>query len=145
MTRLLQFGLAFAVVLLVGCASETRAGVVGSADAGSSQDSSTIPTHSGDGLTSDTAEIVGELAGRGEGGVGCLWLEGPDGQQAILWPAGYSATFSPVQLIGPEGSVVAQEGQNLRASGGYGPAVDMAECRLGQGQIARIDRIIEVR
>lgn len=144
-SRRLQIPLAFVIALLVGCGNETQAGVAESADDVPLQPHSSIPTHSGDGLTSDAAEIVGDLAGQVEGGVGCLWLEGPDGRRAILWPAGYSATFSPVQLIGPDGSVIAQEGQQLRASGGYGPAPDMTQCRLGQEEIARIDRIIDVR
>jgi hypothetical protein len=49
----------------------------------------------------------------------CAWIgdiEGP-----MLWPAGYRLGTNPVQLIGPDGTVVANEGDIVQVGGGALP------------------------
>ena len=50
------------------------------------------------------------------------WMTRPDGQdQALVWPLGTSARFDPdLEVIGPDGTVVAREGSHI--SGGCGMA-----------------------
>lgn len=50
------------------------------------------------------------------------WLVGRDGaRQAILWPFGYSARFDPgLELIAPNGTVIARAGDRLELGGGVG-------------------------
>jgi hypothetical protein len=56
----------------------------------------------------------------------CAWL----GAQfrPMLWPAGYAVRLNPATLIAPDGTVVAREGQNLRAGGGRSNAKPGTPC-----------------
>lgn len=57
----------------------------------------------------------------------------------MWWPPGYSATLDPVVLYGPDGDVVAREGDRIVASGADGAYGLMDRCRLGRGTVGKID------
>lgn len=141
-TRRCGVPLVVGVVLLSACAGD------GSTEGSSSappESALAVPTHAGDGSDVMTAEISGRLAGDASLDGGCLWLVGSEGQQqAVLWPAGYRALYDPARLVGPDGIVVAREGQEVRASGGFLPAPGMVRCRLNQTEIAQVDLIVGV-
>lgn len=129
-------------LLLPACAGDDSTGGSSSAP---TESALAVPTHAGDGSDAMTAEISGRLAGDASVDGGCLWLVGSEGQQqAVLWPAGYRALYDPARLVGPDGTVVAQEGQEVRASGGFLLAPDMVRCRLNQTEIAQVDLIVRV-
>lgn len=56
----------------------------------------------------------------------------------MLWPRGFSASFDPVRLYGADGRVIAEAGERLTMSGGYGPNPEMERCRLGSSEVARV-------
>jgi hypothetical protein len=90
----------------------------------------------------EAAAIEGVLRGDASVDGGCLWLEqSPSGKpSAVLWPEGFGARFDPVQLIGPDGEVVAQEGDTIIASGGEHPSTD-GRCLLGQESVLRLNSV----
>jgi hypothetical protein len=67
------------------------------------------------------AGLDGFLKGGVFAGEQCLWLQVADGGPAalvtIVWPSGYRARFDPPRLIGPDGRVIAWEGQEIRLAG----------------------------
>lgn len=64
-------------------------------------------------------------------GVVCGWLGTTF--RPMLWPAGYQARLDPVELIAPDGTVIAHEGQELTAGGGGDNAKPGTPCaRTGQ-------------
>ena len=60
----------------------------------------------------------------------CAWL----GTQEVptLWPAGYGVRFSPTELVGPHGQIVARAGQRLSFGGGVMPSGPTAASYCGQ-------------
>jgi hypothetical protein len=61
----------------------------------------------------------------------CAWLGAT--YRPMLWPEGYSVRLNPVELIGPNGAVIAREGQTLAVGGGGNPAKAGTPCaRTGQ-------------
>jgi hypothetical protein len=56
----------------------------------------------------------------------CAWV-GAD-FHTMLWPANYSVRLRPVELIAPDGTVVAREGQTVNAGGGGGPTKAGTAC-----------------
>lgn len=59
---------------------------------------------------SDGALLVGELFGEDAGGYVCFWLESDGERVAIAWPSGFSGQTDPLRVLGPEGEVVAEQG-----------------------------------
>jgi hypothetical protein len=47
----------------------------------------------------------------------CAWI-GDEGPVAELWPAGWQVRFNPTELIAPDGTVFAHEGDVINAGGG---------------------------
>ena len=64
----------------------------------------TLPTHQ---FTGAGGVVYGVTL---RAGGGCLWLEGDIARYSALWPAGFSGRGNPVQLVGPDGRVIAVEG-----------------------------------
>jgi hypothetical protein len=54
------------------------------------------------------ASVIGDKA--------CAWIG--DVETPTLWPAGYRLETNPLQLIGPDGTVVANEGDTIHSGGG---------------------------
>lgn len=124
----------FAVLVLQAC---TQGGTEGS-----SADASVVPIPTQtDGFGGEDARITGVL--QGDASEGCLWLEGPDGERtSVLWPPGYAAMFDPVRLVGPEGDVVANGGDQLQAGGGL-YREEIPRCQYGD-TVARVRGITVV-
>jgi hypothetical protein len=83
--------------------------------------------------------------GRLTGGVAadgtyCVWLTDRGEPQAVLWPPGYRARLDPLEILDPDGQIVAREGDMLVVSGGTVP-VDPAPSTLGQGAAFYIQAI----
>lgn len=97
-----------------------------------------MPTQS-DGFSGEDALIQGVL--RGDATNGCLWLEGPTGEPfGVLWPAGYTAMFNPARLVGPDGKVIAREGDIVSGGGGYYEE-SIPQCHFGEETVVRIHGI----
>ena len=64
-------------------------------------------------------------AARRDGQV-CAWLG--DSFRPMLWPAGYQVRLDPVELIAPDGTVVARQGEKVDAGGGGGEAKPGTPC-----------------
>jgi hypothetical protein len=70
-------------------------------------------------------------AARLENGEVCAWLGARF--RPMLWPGGYRVRLHPVQLIGPQGQVIANEGDILSSGGGEIPANGDTRCaKAGQ-------------
>lgn len=108
--------------------------LVTSCSAASTPDPVPIPT--GPPGDSQYALTYGTL--QGDAHSKCLWLgdASPDdplavkGRVTVVWPHGYSALFDPVRLVGPDGRVVARQGDRLKLGGGEGiaAAFDLGDC-----------------
>lgn len=81
------------------------------------------------------ALIAGVLAGDERLDGGCVWLESAGQRESVLWPAGFAVRFPPAgpfQLVDERGELVAYEGDQLEAAGGYGEG-DVSRCGVGDG------------
>jgi hypothetical protein len=79
----------------------------------------------------DAINIEGVLAGDPDLEGGCVWLEADAGNYEVVeWPEGYQAQADPVQLLGPDGEVVAEEGALLRLDGRVAEDM-MSICQVG--------------
>ena len=75
----------------------------------------------------DLAGISGTLVADSTYG---LALETSGQRLGAVWPSGYTARreSGAVLLVGPEGAVVAREGDHIRAAGGYAEGEVIVEC-----------------
>jgi hypothetical protein len=79
------------------------------------------------------ASVIGDKA--------CAWIG--DVERPMLWPAGYRLRTNPLQLIGPDGAVVANEGDTIHVGGGglSGPGPTCGSAGLAtwsvQGEVAK--------
>ena len=73
-------------------------------------------------------------------GTYCVWLTDRGEPEAVLWPPGYRARLGPLEILDPDGQIVAREGDMLIVSGGTVP-VDPALCNLGQSAAFYIQAI----
>lgn len=83
-----------------------------------------IPTQAAAG--GDTAATFGVL--RADPEEGCFWLDslavdGPPFRISVAWPPGFHARWDPPQLLGPDGTVVAEPGDEMALGGGRHPAL----------------------
>lgn len=78
----------------------------------------------------EATTVTGALAGDPDLEGGCAWLETGERKAEILWPAGYRVTFEPLQLRGPDGEVVAEDGEEVTVRGEF--AEDrVSVCQVG--------------
>jgi hypothetical protein len=83
------------------------------------------------------ALAIGELGGRRQGEIACLWLVQGDKRTALIWPSGFSGLDAPLRLIGPDGQKLAATGDHveLGVTGqpqGFEPTSDQDPCGLGE-------------
>lgn len=78
----------------------------------------------------EEAAIEGTLGGDAQLEGGCAWVDTAGGRYQVLWPTGYEILFDPVRLEGPDGEVVAEEGDTLRVDGRTAPDM-MSVCMTG--------------
>ena len=123
-------------VLLVGCGTAGSDGTGGEQGATTpagetapdqTQTEDTVPSET---TAADGAELTGTLGGDPTLEGGCVWLDTPSGRVQVLWPDGYEATSDPVELVGPEGEVVAAEGEQVTILGAE-EADRMSVCQIG--------------
>lgn len=78
----------------------------------------------------DGQTVTGTLSGDAQLEGGCVWLETVDGNIEPQLPDGYTTMADPVALVGPDGGVIAEEGDQVTIVGS--PAVDiMTTCQVG--------------
>lgn len=88
-------------------------------------DAASAPAVDADGET-----VTGTLSGDAQLEGGCVWLETVDGNIEPQLPDGYTAMADPVALVGPDGEVIAEEGDQVTVVGT--PAADiMTTCQVG--------------
>ena len=56
----------------------------------------------------------------------CAWIG--EKRAAFVWPYGYRVSFDPVELLDPDGQVVAREGDIVTVGGGFGTVRDKMAC-----------------
>lgn len=119
----------FMVVLLAGVALLLAA--CGGDGGGGDQAGDTTPEGTeADGDPAVGEEISGVLRGDAQLEGGCAWLETDAGNVEVFYPPGYEIAFDPVRLVGPDGEVVATEGEQVTVRGQA--ATDMASiCQVG--------------
>lgn len=88
----------------------------------------------------DRADLSGALGGDAQLEGGCAWLERVENgfpseverdRIEPLWPEGYTVEFGPVRLVGPDGEVVAREGEVVHVNGEVDTDI-MTICQVGQ-------------
>jgi len=83
------------------------------------------PTADPDGQT-----VTGTLDGDAQLEGGCVWLEVADGNIQLLLPDGYTTSVGPVALIGPDGAVIAEQGDPVTVVGSPAPEISTI-CQVG--------------
>lgn len=79
-----------------------------------------------------SADLTARLGGDAQLEGGCAWLDPIAGGERVepQWPQGYRVEFEPVRLVGPDGQVIAEEGESVRVNGEI--ADDVASiCQVG--------------
>lgn len=76
-------------------------------------------------------ELTGTLGGDDALEGGCAWIDGPDGRYEVLYPEGYTVEFGPVRIVGPDGEVVAEQGDTVTVAGAPAEGM-MSICQVGQ-------------
>ncbi|MBW3665621.1 MAG: hypothetical protein KY469_21205 [Actinobacteria bacterium] len=91
----------------------------------------TSPAQDGSPTSSSEAAFTGSLGGDAQLEGGCAWLETEtEGRVEPRWPDGYRVAFEPVRLLGPDGEVVAEEGDTVTVRGAIAGDV-MTICQVG--------------
>ena len=75
--------------------------------------------------------VSGTLNGDAQLEGGCVWVETADGNIEPMLPEGFSATTDPVALVGPDGDVVAEIGDEVTITGAPAPDV-LTTCQVGE-------------
>ena len=71
------------------------------------------------------ARFIGALNGGRTSTGQHVWLELPGGDQApVVWPHAWSVRFDPLELVDPNGTVVARTGDWVQFGGGLAPIED---------------------
>jgi len=104
----------------------------------------TVPLPSWPGPGGEDAEGGGFLTGSRSVDGGCVWLTEDSTPKpprlAYLWPEGFRARFDPVELIGPDGVVIAREGDYIAMGGGVHTidAIEINRCTFGVNEVFRV-------
>lgn len=80
------------------------------------------------------AGLTGVLTGgQSVGGRYCIWIAAShDGARVpVVWPAGYTARFHPLELLNEVGEIVARGGDEIAVSGGFLPSNPHGICSFG--------------
>lgn len=114
-----------AVTIFLDAVSGTRLGVdYQSEPTGIERSADAIPLVTGAANSSGGGDALLEGATlNGDEALGCVWVEGADGARtAVVWPFGFQAFGNPLRIVGPDGQLVAQQGDVLAIGGGSAPA-----------------------
>lgn len=111
------------IVLLAACGGATGPTADGRSPGAESSPGDDAPTRE--------AAFTGTFGGNAELEGGCAWLDThTEGRVEPRWPDGYRVTFDPVRLLGPDGDVVAEEGDTIAVDGSIADDV-MTICQVG--------------
>jgi hypothetical protein len=89
------------------------------------------------------ARFGGRLAGGTvEGGHYCVWLTDRGDTTALLWPPGYRARLHPLEILDPDGNLVARTGDLLEVGGGHVPVDPTQPCMMGRSSAFAVQSII---
>jgi hypothetical protein len=78
-----------------------------------------------------TSEIVGTFGGDAQLEGGCAWVDAEDGTRyEVQYPPDHEVSFDPLQLTGPDGEVLAEEGDILTIRGEVAEDA-MSFCQIG--------------
>lgn len=87
--------------------------------------------------------FTGTLGGDAQLEGGCAWLDTEEeGRVEPRWPDGYRVAFDPVRLLGPDGEVVAEEGDTVAVDGEIAGDV-MTICQVGP--VLEVTEVVDVR
>jgi hypothetical protein len=104
--------LALALAAAVGCAADD---VTEAPPTTPPAERQTPATANDDG---EAMELSGTFSGDPDLEGGCAWVEADDGTRyEVLWPEGYAVSWEPLELRGPDGELVAADGDALRVTG----------------------------
>ena len=93
-----------------------------------SESAEASPPASDGGANEQTA--TGTLEGDAQLEGGCVWIEAAEGAIAPMLPDGYTTTSDPVAVLGPDGEVIAEGGDQVTITGT--PATDISTtCQVG--------------
>ena len=73
--------------------------------------------------------ITGTLGGDSQLEGGCAWIDDGETRWQVLYPEGYTVTFDPLTLTGPDGEAAA-EGDTVTVTGAEQPDA-MTTCQIG--------------
>jgi hypothetical protein len=76
--------------------------------------------------------LTGTLGGDAELEGGCAWIEVDGTRYEVMYPAGYEVGTDPVELRGPDGEVIAEDGDEVTVVG------SVQEDQMSFGQIGPI-------
>lgn len=137
-------------VALLGCGpapgqdGEVVSEVAGATAVSEPVDSSVVAVPTCEDFCGEDALAYGVLASDGEA---CVWFEGeePVIAQNVVWPRGFAARFTEagVELLSPNGEVVAREGDILEMGGG-GYVEEEPSCAPGEDSVVWRARSVTV-
>jgi hypothetical protein len=101
----------------------------------------TVSSSSGLGLN---AKLEGPLAGKtNDDGTACLWITDSGVTTVLIWPQGFSAQGTPLEIHDGKGQRVAQVGHRVALRGGLGQPPPSGSV-LGCGEVRRVWIVAEV-
>jgi hypothetical protein len=106
--------------------SPTPAPLVTTSPPGPSTGSTREPTN-----PQATHTLSGTLGGSASLEGGCAWLETEQDRIQVRYPEGYRVAFDPLRLLGPDGAVVAREGEQVTITGSPAQAL-LTVCQVGE-------------
>ena len=116
------------VVLLAACGSGEADDPVMQSPAAPSEASTAAPTDGGG------EQLTGTFGGDGELEGGCSWLDDGTTRWEVQYPEGWTVTFNPLTLTGPDGET-AGDGDVITVTGA--PRTDLVTtCQVGPVVVA---------
>ncbi len=118
--------------LLAGCGEAEEVAVDPTEPPPSATDEPTTQPSADPSEDASGTTLVGTFGGDPDLEGGCAWVEAADGSRyEVEYPAGYEVRFDPLELVGPDGEVMAGEGDQVRLTGAVDPDL-MSFCQIGE-------------
>jgi hypothetical protein len=106
------------------------------------------PTYPADECCNQAGLVLGPRGSQlaGDPSTGCVWFQGVgnEARVAVVWPKGFTVSFSPLRVYGFDGSLLAEEGVTYTSLGGNEEANPPAECHQDEIVLVTTWRIGEV-
>ena len=103
-----------AVVLLAACGGDPGSPTSRPSEPTAPASEVTAPDQPGG---TGAKSITGTLGGNAQLEGGCAWVTDGRTKWEVEWPAGYTVSFDPLTLNGPDGKKVAGEGDTITVKG----------------------------